>query len=300
MNRRLPLPVILTIGILSISSAAIFIKLSTDAPPLVIAAARMVIATLVLLPILTATRGGQFLKIPPGQMKYVVLAGTLLAAHFAFWITSLKHTSVLSSVVLVTTNPLFVGIGSYLFFRERIGAGLVVGILLAACGGVLITLSDAKSSPGSVYGNVLSLGGAIMMSGYLMIGRKVRKDVDAFSYLLSVSGTAALLLCAAAGVAGLSPLGFQPATYGYFLLLGLVPQLLGHGVLNYALKHVTATLIAICILGEPIGASVFAHFFLGETITGIQCAGGGLILAGIFLASRTPGPTELRRGTVDV
>jgi len=294
MSRRFHLPLVLAIGVLSISSAAIFIKLSTDAPPLVIAAARLTIATLVLLPIMSATRGGKLLRIPTAHWKYIALAGAMLAAHFAFWITSLKHTSVLSSVVLVTTNPLFVGVGSYLFFKERISAGLIFGILLGVTGGVVITFSDAKSAPGSVYGNLLSLGGAIMMSGYLMIGRKVRKDVDAMSYMLAVCGVAALLLCAAVAIAGQSPLGYQTSTYVYFLLLGMVPQLLGHGALNYALKHVTATLIAICILGEPVGASVFAYFFLGESVTALQCMGGGLILAGIFISTRTQ-PKEISR-----
>lgn len=288
------MPPALVVGILSISSASIFIKLSTDAPALVIAAARMAIATLVLLPILTATRGGRLLKLPSSQIKFVALAGVMIAAHFAFWITSLKHTSVLSSVVLVTTNPLFVGIGSYVFFKERINRGLVLGILLGAAGGVLITLSDARGAPGSVYGNLLSLGGAIMMSGYLMIGRRVRRNVDALSYLLSVNGVAAVLLCAAVAVVGQSPLGYRTTTYVYFLLLGIVPQLIGHGVLNYALKHVTATLIAVCILGEPIGATLFAYFFLHEPIAGLQAVGGGLILAGIFVSARSQ-PTDVSR-----
>lgn len=288
------MPPALVVGILSISSASIFIKLSIDAPALVIAAARMAIATLVLLPILTATRGGRLLKLPSSQIKFVALAGVMIAAHFAFWITSLKHTSVLSSVVLVTTNPLFVGIGSYVFFKERINRGLVLGILLGAAGGVLITLSDARGAPGSVYGNLLSLGGAIMMSGYLMIGRRVRRDVDALSYLLSVNGIAAVLLCAAVAVVGQSPLGYRTTTYVYFLLLGIVPQLIGHGVLNYALKHVTATLIAVCILGEPVGATLFAYFFLHEPIAGLQAAGGGLILAGIFVSARSQ-PTDVSR-----
>lgn len=287
MNRALSLPLLLVIGVLAISSAAVFIKLSTDAPPLVIAAARMTIATLVLLPVMTVTRRGRLVRIPPRHWKFVALAGAMIAAHFAFWITSLKHTSVLSSVVLVTTNPLFVGIGSYIFFRERIAAGLVIGILMGVAGGVLITLSDAKDTPGSVYGNLLSLGGAIMMSGYLMVGRKIRKDVDALSYLLAVNGIAAVILCAAVAIVGHSPWGYQPSTYLYFLLLGIVPQLIGHGALNYALKHVTATLIAVCILGEPLGASLFAYFFLGEAVTPLQGLGGALILGGILLASKS-------------
>jgi drug/metabolite transporter (DMT)-like permease len=301
MNQSWHLPFLLAIGVLAISSAAIFIKLSTDAPPLVIAAARTTIATLVLLPIMTATRQGRLLRISPRHLKLVALAGAMMAAHFAFWITSLQHTSVLSSVVLVTTNPLFVGIGSYLFFRERIASGLIIGILLGVAGGVLITLSDARGAPGSVYGNILSLGGGMMMSGYLMVGRKIRSEVDALSYVLAVNGLAAVILCAAVAIAGYSPIGYRPSTYVYFLLLGIVPQLIGHGTLNYALKHVTATLIAVCILGEPIGASLFAYYFLDEPVTPLQAIGGALILAGILFASRSgASPRDIELGPESV
>jgi drug/metabolite transporter (DMT)-like permease len=285
MGRRIALPLVLSVGIISISSAAVFIKLASDAPPLVIAAARMTIATLVLLPVMSVSRKSKLLRISPRHLKDVALAGAMLAAHFALWITSLKYTSVLSSVVLVTTNPIFVGVGSYFFFKERVGPGLMAGAALAVSGGVLITLADTQSASGSAFGNLLSVGGAIMASGYLMMGRKLRKDVDVLSYMLAVYGIAAILLCAAVFLAGQSPFGYRSSTYVYFLLLGVVPQLLGHGSLNYALKHVTATLIAVFILGEPIGASLFAYFFLGESVTPLQFGGGGLILAGILLAS---------------
>jgi drug/metabolite transporter (DMT)-like permease len=108
--------------------------------------------------------------------------------------------------------------------------------------------------------------------------------------LLAVNGLAAVFLSAAVVIVGQSPWGLQPSTYVYFLLLGIVPQLIGHGALNYALKHVTATMIAVCILGEPVGASLFAYFFLGESVTPLQATGGVLILAGILCALRS-GPS---------
>lgn len=281
----------LVVAILSISSAAILIRMCDDAEPVVIAAARLGIATLVLTPaLLFRKKTGP--GVPRHLRKYIVLGGLFLGAHFFLWISSLRHTSVLSSVVLVTTNPIFVGIGSYLIFRERVGASLVVGILLAAAGGIIITFSGPTDAGSSVYGNFLSVAGAMMASGYLLVGRKVRREVDLLSYLVLVYGVGAIVLFGGVILQDAPLRGLRWQTYMYFVLLAVVPQILGHGVLNYALRHVSATLIAICILGEPIGASILAYLALGEVIDRWQAIGGAVILTGIYVASRRPADTR--------
>ncbi len=286
MDRRIVQAVVLGGGIVVISTAAILIKLCDDAPAAVIAAGRMTTAAIVLLPVGFATRGRRLVAVPRHCRPYIALGGVFLAAHFFFWMASLKHTSVASSVVIVTTNPLFIGLASYFLFKERIGRGLVVGIILAIVGGALVAVSDTQAGAGSLRGDLLSLLGAIMASCYLLTGRRVRREVDTLSYILPVYGIAAILLCALAVARGELFIGYSSATYLWLVLLGLGPQLVGHSTLNWGLKRLSATFIAICILGEPIGASVLAYFVLGEKATSLQVAGGVLILAGIFLAAR--------------
>lgn len=281
------MPVVLAVSILAISTAALFIKLCDDAGPVVIAAARMGIAAVALFPVAGVVHGRSLVRLPPGSVGYVVLGGIFLAAHFYFWISSLKLTSVLSSVVIVTTNPIFVGIASYLLFKERAGRRLVAGIALAAVGGGLIAMADAGAAAGSLHGDVLSLCGAVMASCYLLVGRHVRRNVDTLSYILPVYAIAAAVLVAVAAVKGESAFGYRPSTYVYFLLLGLVPQVIGHSAFNWALRHLSATFIAVCILGEPVGASLFAFFVLKESVTPAQAVGSCLILTGIFLAARS-------------
>lgn len=288
MSRPASFPLIVSAGILSISTAAIFIKLCDDAPPAVIAAARLAVASMVLVPGGWIVRRGRPFTIRPGQGRYLFLSGVFLAAHFYAWVSSLKHTSVLSSVVLVTVNPLFVGVASYFLFKERLHRNLIAGLALAAIGVGLISWSDSGSDSGSLTGDALALAGALMASCYMLVGRKLRREMDVLSYTIPVYGVAAILLIALAAASGHAFTGYTPRTYLCFLLLGLVPQLLGHSVLNWALRYVSATTVAVFILGEPIGASLFAYFALDESITGMQAAGGGLILAGLVLASRQP------------
>ncbi len=289
--QRLLAPV-LVISIVSISTAAPLIKLCDDAAPAVIAAARMGIATVVLVPIAGVMRGRRLIAIPRRSVRPIVLAGLFLGAHFFFWISSLKYTSVLSSVVIVTTNPIFVALASRFLFKERVGLGLVYGIGCAIVGGVLIALSDGSGVSGvggngeMLYGDLLALCGAVMASCYLLTGRRVRRDVDTLSYILPVYMIAAFLLCAIVLLLGETVLELRGSTYVYLVLLAIVPQLVGHSAFNWALRHLSATFIAICILGEPVGACVFAYFIVDESITVMQVVGGTLILAGIFLAAK--------------
>jgi drug/metabolite transporter (DMT)-like permease len=287
---------VLSVGIVSISTAAVLIKLCDDAPPVVIAAARLGIASLVLIPGAAIVRGrGGPVHLPARSLGYLGLAGVFLAAHFLFWITSLKHTSVMSSVVIVTTNPIFVGIASRFLFGERIGRNLVIGILVAAAGGGLMALADAGRAPGTLYGDLLALGGSIMASSYLLVGRKVRRELHFLAYVTPVYGVAAAILIAGVLVARQPIAGYRLSTYLCFLLLAMVPQLLGHGSLNWALRYTSATVVALVILGEPVGSTIFAWAVLDEIPASLQLLGGGLILAGIFVALRSrpvpPPPT---------
>jgi drug/metabolite transporter (DMT)-like permease len=276
----------LVVGVLSISTAALFIKkCNQEVSPSVIAAARLGIASVILAGTAVVTRRRQAIQIPRDVLPLILLAGILLAAHFFFWITSLSHTSVLSSVVIVTTNPIFVGIASLFIFREPLRRNLILGIALAAAGGLFIALSDSGKS-GTLYGNLMSLLGAIMASCYLLIGRRVRQRVDNLSYIVTVYSIAAIVLIVVAGFSGQNLLHYRASTYAYLFLLAIVPQLIGHSCLNWALAHASATLVAVCILGEPIGASILACVFLQEKVRGLQALGGALILSGIVLATR--------------
>lgn len=283
------LPPVAFLGIASISTAAVLIKLCDDAPPGVIAAGRLGVAAFILLVIMLAMRGSKIVRMPSGRWPAVILAGLLLGAHFFFWITSLKHTSVMSSVVIATTNPIFVGIASFLLFKEPIRRALVVGILLASLGGGVIAFADrgAATTGSHLYGDLMALLGAIMASCYYLVGRKVRGEIDLLSYILPVYAIAALVPAIASLPGSPDVTGYRTSTYIYILLLAAVPQLIGHGAINWCLRYVTATTVAIFILGEPIGASILAYVVQGEAIKPMQALGGGLILLGVAVATLT-------------
>ena len=287
MNRFL---ILLPIGILAISTASIFIKLC-DAPALIIAAYRMGLASLMLLPL--AAYRGVWKEWKGTKLSGSMVSGLFLSLHFASWIGSLKYTSVASSVVLVTTHPIFVGVGGWLFLREKLGGALTGGIVLSVVGSGLISYGDLALSREAVIGDGLALLGAIAAAGYLLVGRKLRRTQDLLSYVLPVYATAGLVLIVLALLFHKPFHGYSPSTYLWLFLLALVPQVIGHTSFNWALRYMPATMVAITILGEPVGSTILAYFALGEGLTLWKILGGLLIFAGIVVALQGKGGFEI-------
>ena len=281
---------LLPIGMIAISTASIFIKLC-DAPVLTIATYRMILASLVLTPFACYKkpwRGWQ-----RKEIKWFLLSGLFLSLHFAFWIASLKYTSVASSVFLVTTHPIFVGIGGWLFLKERIGTNLAAGIALSFFGCGLVSSGDVSLSRGALIGDGFALLGAIAASGYLLVGKKLRKDQDLFSYIFPVYSTAGVILILFALILQKPFFGYSSSTYFYLLLLALIPQLIGHTTFNWALKYLPASMVAITILGEPIGSTILAYLILKEGLTIWKVLGGTLILSGILIGLKNTSKSPL-------
>jgi drug/metabolite transporter (DMT)-like permease len=272
---------VLLLGISASSTASIFIKLS-DAPALIIAAYRMVFASLMLLPF--ACHQKVWRGWSKANIGWLLLSGVFLSLHFAFWIGSLKYTSVASSVVLVSTHPIFVGIGSWLFLKERLGINLILGIGLSVLGSGLISFGDLSVSREAMAGDGLALLGAMAVTGYFLVGRKMRRDQDLLSYIFSVYSTAGVVLVIIACLFKNPFFGHGASNYFLFFLLALIPQLIGHTSFNWALKFIPASLVAITILGEPVGSTLLAYFILGEGLTVWKVLGGASIFFGILVA----------------
>ncbi len=276
---------VLFLGAVAVSFASIFIRWA-DAPSLVIAAYRLGLASLVIGPVALLRSGQELRALGRKDLFYLVIAGLFLALHFALWIASLAHTTVASSVILVTMSPLFVGLFSHLLGMDRVTKGMVGGILLSLLGSVAIGYGDFALGGRALWGDVLALGGAVMVTGYLLAGRRLRQRLSLLPYVsltYSVAAAVTLLLCL---LTGERFTGYSSTTYLMFILLALVPQVIGHSAFNWALGYLSAPFVSIITLGEPIGATILACLILTEVPTLLKIAGGAMILSGIYLASR--------------
>lgn len=292
----------LTIGIAAVSSGSVFVRLAqAEAPSLAVAAYRLGLAALILLLPAFLRHRSEIAGLKPSDWLWAVASGLFLAVHFATWITSLEYTSVASSVALVSTSPLWVALSAWIAWREPLSPSLLAGLGLALTGSIVISFAEAQTaiSARPFLGNTLALAGALAVSGYWLIGRKLRRRISLVPYVTVVYGAAAVILLATALVMGKRLTGFRPATYGWFLLLALLPQLLGHSSFNWALGHMPTSYVAIATLGEPVGAAALAFLFLGETPSLFKISAALLILTGILLALRSR-PSESQADCLQV
>ena len=298
---RLMLPFALGIAILAVSTASILIRLAQrEASSMTIAALRLTLATVFLAPLAVARHRSELRALDRGALGLAALSGAFLALHFGTWISSLEYTNVASSVVLVSTGPLWVAMLAPLFLGERLTSGTMLGLALAIIGGIIIAGGDACRWDGglkcaetggllqgsSLWGNFLAVAGAWAVSGYLILGRRLRAALSLVPYIFLVYGFAAIGLLVSAVLTGSLILTLSPVTYGWIALLAIIPQLIGHSTYNWALRYLPAAFVAVTTLGEPIGSAVLAYFVLNERPGAFVLAGGVFILAGILLAAR--------------
>ncbi|MDA0301161.1 MAG: DMT family transporter [Chloroflexi bacterium] len=286
---------VLVTGVIAISWAAPLIRLAEPAPALAIAALRLVIAAPPMVGI-ALWRGERDLgRIEARDRWLLALSAVALAAHFAFWVVSVQRTSILASVVLVTMQPLFVAIGAWLFLQERPTREVNLGIALGIAGAALLVGAGA-SDAGTLTGNLFALIGGVMSSVYLVIGRGARRRLSTATYGAVVYSLTAVLLVGLAVATGTALGGHPASSYAYIVLLALVPQLIGHNAMNWALGSLSAAVVAVAILGEPVGSALIAAVLLDEVPTLLEAAGGAVVLAGVYVALRGARRAELAAG----
>jgi drug/metabolite transporter (DMT)-like permease len=211
----------------------------------------------------------------------VGVAGVLLGLHFWVWITSLYHTSVANSVLLVCTQPIWAALVGRMFLKEKVPLVGWLGIMLALAGAGLTAGYDRLH----LEGDLLALAGALLAALYMVVGRRQRQTWDTLPYIARVYGTAALVLGVIMLVKQDSFLPPRTDDWWIFLALAALPTGIGHTLYNVLLKHLPAYAVATGVTGEPIGASLLALWWLGEAPPERTLLAAPLVLVGILLVA---------------
>lgn len=284
-GRRLVVPA-LAVGVVAISFAAIFLKLAEPTHALTRSGLRLLMAAAMLLP--AVGRGWRRGRLRP-VLKWAVLAGLLYAVHFSAWIWSLDLTSVAASVTLVTATPLLLAAIGVVTGRDRPEGRLWGSLLLGAAGVAIIGGTDLSVAGRALAGDGLALLGTAAIAGYLLLGRRLGPGLDVWSFMGVACAVGGGLVMAAATAAGV---GLVPATGRsllYIFLSALIPQLVGHGLLTWSLRHTTPTVVGLATLGEPVGSTLLAWVWLGEAAPAVVLVGCAVVLVSLVLAAARPG-----------
>jgi len=274
--------VLLAIGVFSISTSAILVKVSS-APSGVIAFYRMFFSVLFMLPVFLLKYVPELRVITRRDWIFSTISGVFLAFHFILWFESLNYTSVASSTVLVTLQPLFAFVGTYFFFKEKFSFKAILSGLIAILGSIIISMGDFQVSGAALIGDFLALAACALVTAYFMFGQEVRKRLSLITYTFVVYSISTITLFIYIMIKHEPLVPYPSSDWVYFILLALVPNLMGHTFFNWSLKWVSTSTISMAVLFEPIGAAILAYLLLQESLTWTQILGGGIIIAGLSL-----------------
>lgn len=270
------------IGVVAVSTSAILVKVSS-APSGVIALYRLLFSVLFMLPVFLLKYVSELRLITKRDWAFTVISGVFLAFHFILWFESLNYTSVASSTVLVTLQPLFAFAGAYVFFKEKLSAKAILSGLIAIGGSVIISWGDFKINGSALFGDFLAIAACALVTVYLLFGQTVRKRMSLITYTFLVYSISSITLFFYVIVTGDTFYPYPKSDWVYFILLALIPTLLGHTLFNWSIKWLSASIISMAILFEPVGATILAFYLLGENVIWTQIAGGLVVIAGITL-----------------
>ncbi|RDU34669.1 EamA family transporter [Neobacillus piezotolerans] len=272
----------LAVGVITVSASAIFVKFSASSAGLT-AFYRLFFSVLFMLPLFLAKFTPELKKITKRDWLFTIVSGVLLAFHFILWFESLNYTSVASSTVLVTLQPLFAFLGTYLFFKEKVTIGAITSGIIAIAGSFIISWGDFRVSGSALYGDFLALVACAFITAYLLFGQTVRQRVSLITYTFLVYLISSITLFLYVIGTGDSFIPKENSDWINFILLALLPTLLGHSLFNWVVKWISTNTISMAILFEPIGAAILAYLLLGESVMWSQVIGGGVVIAGISL-----------------
>lgn len=270
-------------GVISVSVPAVLVKLAADAPAAMIAFYYLLFACIIMLPGVLMKHRHELKRLTGKDWIFSICSGIFLAVYFIFWFESLNYTSVTSSVVLVTLQPVFAFIGTYFFIEERFSPAALISMVIALLGSLIIIWGDYQHVGMTLLGNILALFAAVAITGYFLTGQNSRRKLSFIPYTFVVYGIAMVTLVFYNIILQNPFFGFPLPDWWVFLALAIIPTFFGQAMFNWAVRWVNTATISMANLFRPIIASIFAYFILDERITSSQWLGGAIVISGLFL-----------------
>jgi drug/metabolite transporter (DMT)-like permease len=282
---------VLVLGELCASSSVLMIRWS-DEHPLLVGSYRLFIAAAILFPLFLRDlrrRGGGY---GPADFAHTLLPGLALAFHFIAWIVGARMTPAANATLIVNMNPVVMPLFALLLHREAVTRGELLGTAIAVSGVILLGVSDFRMSEGTLAGDLICFGSMLVGTLYFALARKYRSRVSLWLYVVPVYAVAGLF-CFALSLFFIDP--FKPYTPNNLLnivALAVLPTVVGHTTLNYAMRKFRGQQVALASLGQFVFAGILGYFFLDEAPAPLFYVSSALAAGGAFLAIRRAEGTE--------
>jgi len=283
MKNQNKLYIVLALGVLFLSTSAIFVRV-ISAPSHVIAFYRMFISGLLLLPTIITNKSikAEIMSLSKNQIALGLVSGLFLASHYVLWFESLNHTSIASSTVLVTLQPMFAVIGGYLIYKEKVNRFAIFGIVISIIGSVMIGWQDFQTSPSALYGDFLALIAAALITGYFFVGKSLRMQLSVIPYSMLGYFSSSIILLIYGLTQNTSMIEFSVHTWMLFIGMAICSTLLGQMVINWVLRWLDTTTVSVFILSEVVWTIVLSFVLLNELVTAKELIGISIIMLGLL------------------
>ncbi|MHA1537173.1 MAG: DMT family transporter [Alphaproteobacteria bacterium] len=225
-------------------------------------------------------------KLSSGDRWLLVLCGALFATDLGTWHLSLQFTSVANSTLLGNLAPIWVTLGVWLLFGERVRPLFIAGLAVALAGCAIVMGRSFSASPDNLIGDGLAVLTALFYGGYQLSVSRLRARVSTAVILAWSGAVSALILLPVAALSGEVLFAQTAFGWGILLAIALFSQAGGQGLITYAFAHLPANFSSVTLLIQPVAAAGFAWLILGEELGTWQGIGGVVVLLGIWVARR--------------
>lgn len=273
--------VFLVVGLIAASQSGNIIKLG-QAHPVAITAWRLLIATLLLAP-LAARQYGLLRQLSRRDLILLFVAGAALATHFFAWIAAVQMSTVANAAVFFSVSPVIIALAGYFIFGERVGPRLLLSIGLGLAGVVIIGWGDLQFRPEYLVGDLSSVACAVLFAVYFLVAKHVRPRLPSRVYVVVVYGSACVVSFATLFALRLPMVAYNDQTWLCFLLMALVPTMVGHTSLNHAVRYISASRISVATLSEPVLAGLVAFYAWDEPVSAQTAVGYVLICLSVVV-----------------
>ncbi len=268
-------------GVLCISGSALFVKLA-GVPGPVSAFYRFLFTGMVLVPWWLSSRTPWPVK---SRLCYSVAGGLFLAMDLFLWNTSIMLTSASTATILGNNAPIWVGIGAWLIFKEKLTGRYWFGLASALLGMILVVGVGGWHASSHGPGNLMAMAAGLFYAAYMLTTQKARTLVDTLTFMTFSVVTGAVLSLLFTLSLGLPLVGYSNSAWGYLIAMALISHLGGWLGVNYALGYLKASTVSVSLLSQVVVTVLLAMPLLGERLSLQQMAGGGLVLGGIYLVT---------------
>ena len=282
MNIKITL--LLVLALFSVSTSPIIGRALENVGAISISFWRMFLASFILW-IFSLVKPQGKIKISKNRNK-IIYAGILLGFHFALFFEAIKITSISNATFLGTLAPFFTLILEIYFLKRKFSRVVLLGLIVTFFGSIIILVYDFDLSTSFTLGNIYAVLCSICLAIAFVIAEKVRENENTIVYTRTLYLSAALTLLLISFFANETLMINNHIDFLGLLFLGLVPTIIGHNSIYYAIKYVSPTIVAAFPLGEPIIATILAYFIFNEFITFNIFIGGALTLVGLILISQ--------------